>query len=438
MSDANKYIANQIFSPNVMKGIHDVIQPLYPDQTRLQEAFFPEESYTSDEMINYFRHNFHGMTPPTSLGADPMRVGIPGGFYRGYDFGYWGEFSRFESKDLLQVKDPTAPYKADGVTPNLWGEEMMTQAMAHQKHRFQTFKEAIIGGLLSAGTFHVFGDNIDYHFPGPAAANLILDPHYRLSCVAAGVVSYGAWTSGGTWATAANAKPVHDLNMMLLYLSRDLGLQVTEIWLSRQAAQYLIDANETAAWVEQNPELSKSMLTVESGLTALNKVVGDKITFKVEDRTYPERMVIMSNTVASTSTTVNIDNDAPFRGASSGKVMFHKKTGEERLVSVTVSSNTLTFTAADLDISMDVGDFIIYNRRFVDADKIIFKTTRTDKMRFASLPCQTSPEDSLSPGVHTYSDAIIKKPNWFIVGGTYFHGGPVVLGSGGWATLEVY
>lgn len=432
------YIANQIFDPNVMQGIFDVIQPMYPDQTRLQEAFFPDENYTSDEMITYFQHNFFGMTPPTSLGADPMPVGIPGGFYRGYEAGYWGEYTPLANKDLLLVKNPTQPYKADGVTPNLWGEEMMTQAMNQQKHRFLTFKEAFIGSLLTTGNFHVFGDGVDYYYPGPSSTDYILDPHYRLDCTSAGTVSYGGWTTGGTWATAASATPIYDLNQMILYMAQKLGLQVTEIWMSRTAAQYLIDADETAAWVEQNPELSKAMLTVESGLTALNKVVGDKITFKIEDRTYPERMILRSNSVASSSTSVEVDNDAPFRGASSGTVMFHKADGRERLVDVTVSSNTLTFTASDLDLSMEVGDFCILNRRYAEANYVVFKTARTDRMRFASLPCQTSPDDEYSPGVHTYSDLYVKKPNWHIVAGTFFRGGPIVFGSGGWATLKAY
>lgn len=439
MSNAGSlYIANQIFSPNVMQGIYDVIQPLYPNQTRLQEAFFPDENFTSDEMIKLFMHNFFGMTPPTSLGADPMPVGIPGGFYRGYEAGYWGEYSRFENKDLVQIKNPEQPYKADGVTPNLWGEGMMTQAMAHQKHRFLTFKEAFCGALLTTGNFHIFGDGIDYYYPGPGASNYILDPHYRLTVVGVSTVAYGGWTTGGTWATAATATPIRDLNQMILYMAQKLGLQVTEIWMSRQAAQYLIDADETAAWVEQNPELSRAMLTVESGLTALNKVVGGMIKFQIDDRTYPERMQIVSNTVASTSTTCIIDNDAPLRGETSVTVMFHKADGRERLVAVTNSSNTLTFTASDLDLSMEVGDFVIFNRRYAAADKIIFKTERTDRMRFASLPCQTSPDDSLTPGVHTYNDLFVRKPNWHIVAGTFFRGGPMVFGSGGWATLDVY
>lgn len=439
---ASLYFANQIFSPNVMMGIYDVIEPEYPDKLRLQEAFFPREDYQSDEMVAYFNHNFHGMTPPTALGADPMQIGIPGGFYRGYEFGYWGEYSRFENKDLVQVKNPEQPYKADGVTPNLWGEQMMTQAMAHQKHRFQTFMEAFCGSLLTTGNFHVFGDGIDYYFPGPASTNYILPAHYRLDCTSSGTVSYGGWTTGGTWATAATATPVHDLNQMLLYLSQILGLQVTEIWMSRTAAQYLIDADATAAWVEQVPDLSRAMLTVESGLTALNKIVGDQISFRIEDRTYPERMLITDITRASTDTTCTIDNDAPFRGATSATIMFHKahgtNAGEERLVDVTISSNTLTFTASDLDISMERGDFIIHNKRFAEPEYVIFKTTRSDRMRFGSVPCTPDPEAPLAPGIHTYSQPFVVKPNWYIVGGTYFRGGPIVFGQGGWATLKVY
>ena len=439
---ASLYFANQIFSPNVMKGIYDVIEPEYPDKMRLQENFFPREDYSSDEMIAYFNHNFHGMTHPTSLGADPMQVGIPGGFYRGYEFGYWGEFSRFENKDLLQVKNPTQPYKADGVTPNLWGDLMMAQAMNHQKHRFQTFMEAFCGSLLTTGNFHIFGDGIDHYYPGPSSTDYILDAHYRLDCTSAGTVSKGGWTTGGTWATAATALPVHDLNQMLLYMSQSLGLQVTEIWMSRQAAQYLIDADATAAWIEQVPDLSRAMLTVESGLTALNKVVGSNISFNIEDRTYPERMLITGSTVASSSTTCTIDNDAPFRGAASAKVMFHKAhgdiAGKERLVDVTIASNTLTFSASDLDISMERGDFVIYNKRFVDPKYIIFKTTRSDRMRFGSVPCSPESTREPAPGVHTYSQLFEVKPNWWIVGGTYFRGGPVIFGSGGWATLKVY
>ncbi len=439
MSNAGSmYIANQIFSPNVMQGIFDVIQPLYPDQTRLQEAFFPDTNFESDELIKLFQHNFFGMTPPTSLGADPMPVGIPGGFYRGYEAGYWGEYSKFENKDLLQVKDPTQPYKADGFTPNLWGEGMMTKAMAMQKHRFLTFKEAFCGSLLTTGNFHIFGDGIDHYYPGPSSSEVILDPHYTLSVVSSGTVSYGGWTTGGTWATAASATPIKDINQMILYMTQKLGLTVKEIWMSRTAAQYLIDADETAAWVEQNPELSRAMLTVESGLTALNKVVGDKITFKIDDRTYPERMQIVTNSEASSSTTIDVDNDAPLRGATTATVMFHKADGRERLVDVSISSNTLTFTASDLDLSMEVGDFVILNRRYAEAKYVMFKTERTDRQVFASLPCQTSPDDTLSPGIHTYNDLFVKKPNWHIVAGTFFRGGPMVFGSGGWTTMQVW
>jgi len=433
------YFANEIFNPSVIQGIYDVIAPMSADDLKIQESFFPEVNFTTDEAINYFQHNFWGKTPATALGAEPMHVGIPGGFYRKYDFGYWGEYSRFDSKDLLQVKNPVKPYKADGVTPNLWGEEMLVNAMAHQKYRFNTLKEVFCGALLGAGVFNYYADGINNYFPGPSSTSYILDAHYRLSVVSSGTVSYGGWTTGGTWATAASATPVRDLNQMILYMAQKLGLQVSEIWMSRKAAQYLIDSDETASWVEKNPELSRSMLTVESGLTALNKIVGGMIKFVVDDRTYPERMIITTPTVASTSTTVTVDNDAPLAGLTTETVIFKKADGRERLITLSnAASNTLTFSASDLDISMDVGDFVIYNKRYINDDKVIFKTTRTERQAWAYLPCQTSPEDTLSPGVHVYTQEVVKKPNWYIVAGTFTRSGPLISSNGGWANLEVF
>ena len=435
------YIANEIFNPSVMKGIYDVIAPLYPDSLKIQESFFPMEEYSTDEAIAYFRHNYWGKTPPTEIGVDPSTIGIPSGFYKQYEFGYWGEQSVFANKDLLKVKNPEKPYQADGITPNLWGMAMMTQAIMHQKYRFNTLKEAFCSALLSKGCFHFYGDGIDAYYPGPSSTSYILNPHYRLSAVAAGTVDYGGWTTGGTWATKATATPIHDLNQMILYLATKLGLQVTEIWLSRKNAQYIIDADETAAWIERSPKLAEAMLTVESGLSALNKVVGggEGLKWVIEDRTFPDRMIIKSTTVASTSTTVVVDNDACLDSVTTPTLMFHKADGKERLLTATnVSSNTITFTAADLDISMEPGDFIIYNKRYTDEDKIVFKTTRVDLQKFGSLPVQTSPEDTLSPGVHLYAQEIIKKPNWTVTQGTFFQGGPVVFQNGGWATLETF
>ena len=442
MEGAINYLANEIFSPNVMKGMFDVIAPQYPDSLKMQESFFPYEEYMTDEAINYFQHNYWGMTPATALGADPMPVGIPSGFYRGYEFGYWGEQSTFTNKDLLQVKNPTRPYKADGITPNLWGEEMVALAIRHQKHRFDTLKEAFCGALIGDGVFHYYADGIDAYYPGPGATNYILNPHYRLSAVTAGTVTYGGWTTGGTWATKASATPVHDLNQMILYMAQKLGLQVTEIWLSRKNAQYLIDADETAAWVERSPKLAEAMLTVEGGLAALNKVVGggDGLKWVIEDRTYPERMIVTKPTIASTDTTVTVDNDAPLGSDTTATLMFHKADGRERLITLaSFTGNVLTWTTAgDLDIGMDRGDFIIYNKRFMAEDKIVFKTTRIDRQKFGSLPCQTSPDDPLTPGVHMYSQEITRKPNWSIYAGLYFRGGPVVFGNGGWCTLDVH
>lgn len=431
------YIAKDIFEPNVMQGIFDVIEPQNPNALKMQEAFMPMKDFTTDEFIDIFEQNFYGMTPGTSLGADPMQVSIPGFFYRKYSFGYWGEYSQFNSKDLLQVKNPQQPYKADGVTPNLWGEAMMTKALAHQKHRFQTFQEAFVGALIGAGTFYYVADGIDNYFPGPTSSELILDPHYRLT-VNAGTVTHGGWTSGGTWATKSLATPVHDINQMLLYMSGTLGLEVTEIWMSRQSAQQLIDADATAQWIESVPDLSKAMLTVESGLTALNKVIGNSLKFVIEDRTYPERMIITTPTQAGSSTSVIVDNDAVLRGDTTPKLMFHTQAGKEVLLTATnATGNTISFTASDLDISMVPGDFITHNRRFMAEDKLIFKTTRTDRQNFASLPVQTSPDDDLSPGVHTYSQETVKMPNWFVTAGTLFRGGCLVHGNGGWTTLDV-
>jgi len=441
MEGAIHYLANDIFKPNVMKGIFDVIAPQYPDALKIQEGFFPYEEYSTDEAIAYFMQNYWGMTPPTALGVDPMSIGIPSGFYRGYEFGYWGEQSVFSNKDLLQVKNPVKPYQADGMTPNLWGQEMITQAIMHQKYRFNVLKEAFCGALIGDGVFHFYGDGVDAYYPGPGSTNYILNPHYRLDVSSAGTVTHGGWTTGGSWATAASATPIYDLNQMILYMAQKLGLQVAEIWLSRTAAQYIIDADETAAWVERSPKLAEAMLTVESGLSALNKVVGagEGIRWIIEDRTYPERMIIKTPTVASSSTTVVVDNDAPLGSVTTPTLMFHKADGSERLLTATnVSSNTITFTAAHLDISMDRGDFIIYNKRFMAEDKIVFKTTRSDRQRFGSLPVQTSPEDDFSPGIHPYAQEIIKKPNWSVVQGIFFRGGPVVFGNGGWCTMDVY
>ena len=441
MEGAIHYLANDIFKPNVMKGIFDVIAPQYPNSLLIQEGFFPYEEYTTDEAIAYFMHNYWGMTPPTALGVDPMSIGIPSGFYRQYEFGYWGEASVFTSKDLLQVKNPVQPYKADGITPNLWGEEMVTQAIMHQKYRFNTLKEAFCGALIGDGVFHFYGDGVDAYYPGPGSTNYILNPHYRLSCATAGSVTYGGWTTGGSWAVPASATPIYDLNQMILYMAQKLGLQVTEIWLSRKNAQYIIDADETAQWVERSPKLAEAMLTVESGLSALNKVVGggEGLRWVIEDRTYPERMIIKSTTVASTSTSVTVDNDACLGALTTPTLMFHKADGRERLVTATnVASNAISFTAAHLDLSMEPGDFIIYNKRFMAEDKVIFKTTRTDMQKFGSLPVSTSPDDALSPGVHLYAQDIVKKPNWSIVQGTFFRGGPVVFNNGGWCTLTTY
>ena len=60
---SSHYIQNQIFSPNVIKGIYDVIAPKYPDSLKIQQAFFPDENYTTDEAIAYFRHNFSSRWP---------------------------------------------------------------------------------------------------------------------------------------------------------------------------------------------------------------------------------------------------------------------------------------------------------------------------------------------------------------------------------------
>lgn len=436
---ASHYLANDIFKPNVMRGVYDVIAPQYPDSLKIQESFFPYEEYSTDEAIDFFQHNYWGMTPATSLGADPMNIGIPSGFYKGYEFGYWGEQSQFTNKDLLQVKNPLKPYQNDGTTPNLWGQDMITRAIQHQKYRFNVLKEAFCAALIGAGTFHYYADGVDAYYPGPSSTSYILNPHYRLA-VTSGTVTYGGWTSGGTWATAASATPINDLNQMILYMSQTLGLEVSEIWLSRANAQYLLDADETAAWVEKSPKLAESMLTVESGLSALNKVVGasEGIKWVIEDRTYPERMIITTPSVASSSTTVVVDNDAPLGGLTTETVMFHKADGRERLVTLTnAASNTLTFTASDLDMSMDRGDFVIYNKRFMDTQKIVFKTTRTDRQRFGSLPVQTSPDDDYSPGTHLYAQEVTRMPNWHINQGTFFRGGPVVFGNGGWCTLDV-
>ena len=439
---ATHYLANDIFNPSVMRGIYDVIAPQYPDALKIQESFFPYEEYSTDEAVDFFQHNYWGMTPATSLGADPMNIGIPSGFYKGYEFGYWGEQSVFSNKDLLQVKNPVQPYQADGSTPNLWGQGMVTQDIQHQKYRFNVLKEAFCAALIGAGTFHFYADGVDAYYPGPGSTNYVLNPHYRLSVVSSGTVSHGGWTTGGTWATASTATPVKDLNQMLLYMSQTLGLQVTEIWLSRANAQYLIDADETAAWIEKSPKMAEAMLTVESGLAALNKVVGanDGIRWIIEDRTYPERMLITAPTVASTSTSVVVDNDACLGSLTTPTVMFHKADGRERLVTLSgVSSNTLSWTtASDVDISMDRGDFIIYNKRFMDEDKIVFKTTRNDLQRFGSLPVSTSPDDPFTPGTHLYAQQITVKPNWHVAQGLMFKGGPVVFSNGGWCTLETY
>lgn len=435
------YIANEIFNPNVMKGIYDVIAPLYPNSLKIQEAFFPYEEYSTDEAIAFFMHNYWGKTPPTALGADPMTIGIPTGFYKQYEFGYWGEQSVFANPDLLKVKNPVQPYKADGITPNLWGEGMMTQAIMHQKYRFNTLKEAFCAALISDGTFNFYGDGINVHYPGPSSSELILNPHYRLTVVSVSTVKYGKWATGATWATKATATPIHDINQMILYMAQKLGLQVTEIWLSRLQAQYIIDADETAQWVQQSPKLAEAMLTVESGLSALNKVVGggEGLKWVIEDRTYPDRMIITSTSVGEGSSSVTVDSDACLGGLTTETVMFHKKDGREELVTLTsASSDTLGFTAAHLTLSMEPGDFVIYNKRYMAENKLVFKTTRLDLQKFGSLPVQTSPEDSFTPGVHLYAQEIVKKPNWSVVQGTFFQGGPVVFQNGGWCTLTTH
>lgn len=429
------YLQNRIFSPNVIQNIFDSLQPINPDALKIQQAFFPWTAYTSDKALSYFRNNYWGMTPATSLGADPMQIGIPGGYYKGFSAGRWGEQSIFTNKDLEEIQDPEQPFERDGVTPRLWGEDMVRSALAHQKYRMNTLLEAFSAALVSKGTFHYFADGVDKYWPGPTSTDLILPQHYRLD-----VESSPPWDTGKKWDDDANAKPIFDLNQMILYLATKLGVQVTEIYMSSLAAHYLLEADETTGWIDKNPELSREMLKVQSVATSMSRIVGSKnVAFTIDDRTYPEQMILTSPTVASTSTTVTVDNDAVFEGVTTPDVIFKRADGKERLVKLSnVSNNTLTFTAADLDIAMNKGDIVIYNKRFMAENTVVFKTDKTQLQAFATLPLRVSPDDPRTPGVHTYSDEIVKKPNWYVVVGAMAHMGPIVWNPGGWATLKVF
>lgn len=439
----------KIFRPALMDAIINEFEPP-ADMFKFTEKFLPLKNVEKDEMIALVKGGTFGMTNPVNLGAEHVRVGMPSYFYKAVQPGYWRESIMFDEEVLTSLKRPDKP-------DELWGEGLVGEALNVLDMRLNVLIEHLSAVTVQRNGYSINRNNVSYTYnasiPSKYYLYLGLAAEVPVSTEANGLVSgsyqvnpfvrfdHATHAATDLWSALTTSQPLRDLRHAIHYFS-DQGFTTTQVWMSRNVAGLMEDnttSNGIRGLVEANPAAAGKMITAELIITALVGIKG--LTPVIDDRRYLEESPVMRAALATDTVIYLADVDSfavgdwvTIRNDSTG-------TEEDRQISA-VSSANRTITVGAITYSLQAGTSrVTCSKNYMMNDRVIFcgeQNERAPRGYWVSTPSLVKAQDYKNPvpGRYTWTYFNTKVP-YYIETGAGIHGGPQVLGPGGWLTMVV-
>lgn len=407
-----KFRDSQVFRPTVMDAIINEFVPAQ-DQFMLTEAFLPFKLVDKDVLMDMINHGSFGRTNPVTLGGEHKSISVPGFSYKQHTSGHWRESVKFDEEVLLRAVNPAAPLER-------WGSGLASSALNFLDLRLNNLIEYITSKMLIDHKYSEARFGVNYTYDPQIPAKFKKD-----------ITASPGWTTGGTWATAANAKPTDDI-IEAANAFRRYGYVVEEIIMSVKTLALYNNATDT-----QN-KLKASYVLVGRNSDRefiFNTLTGLKV--RVDNRLYSEEVRFTADSAVN-DTTLVVENAAEF--AASDIITLRNSLGQEEEATISsISGSTITISAGTT-YAYKTGDRVTVYKQFLPDNYFIIKGRREDR---------TSPNNWIStpslvkgsswtkplPGRYTWSYFNAKVPYWLEIGAG-LDGGPKVSQCD-WLTVKV-
>lgn len=433
----------KIFRPSVMAAIIEEFVPP-EDSFKITDAFMPMKEVNDEDLISMVKAGTFGMTNPVALGGDHKKISMPVHRYREHRAGYWRESIMFDEEVLQRVTKPEKPNQ-------LWGEELMGEALNVLDIRLNTLIEYISAQTVINNGFSVNRNGVNYSFD----AN-IPEKYYKYVGLAANKpAGYTTcpWKTGSAadlWSSLTTSKPLQDIRKLIDWWAEQ-GFSGDEIWMTRKIAGWLEDNTQGEApdglryLIANNPELAGKMITAENIVAAVSGLKG--LSVVIDNRRYLEEASILLN-VAANGTEIYVDDVSPFSPSDVVTVRGAENDTEQdvEIESVDAVNRKITLSSTELDhythSALAAGDRVTMSKLYLPEDYVTLRSKtsnrRAPKANWISTPSLVKAKSykNPKPGRYTWRDFFDHVP-YRVEVGCGINGGPVVYGAGNWVVMKV-
>lgn len=397
-----KLMESNVFRPTVMDTIINEFAPP-SDAFVLTDAFLPFKLVDKDKVMSLINHGAFGKTHPVNLGAEHKRIPIPGYEYREHTAGHWRESVEFGEDVLQKAVDPSRPTER-------WGEGLATSALNLLDIRLNNLIEYVTAKILIDGKYSEARHGVNYTYDPAIPVKYYKD-----------VTASPGWTTGGTWATAANAKPINDI-IEATRLGTRYGINVEAVYMSLKTALDFINAADT-----QNKVKSSYVMV---GRNYDTKFIFESLTglqLVIDERLYAEESRFTAASAVG-DTTLDVQDASAF--AAGDVITLRNASGQEEEATISsISGNTITISAGTT-YAYAIGDRVTAYKRYLPDNYFVLKGRTADRVapnNWISTPSLIKANNWKNPlpGKYTWQHFQSKVPYKLEIGAG-ISGGPVV------------
>jgi len=402
-----------IFKAPVMDVIINEFEP-DTDAFMLTDAFLPFKLVDKSKLFDLINNGAFGTTTPTNLDADHRRISIPGHSIKEHNVGHWREGVLFGEAVLQEAIDPANPSQR-------MGEKLVGASLNMLDIRLNNLIEKVTSKVVLLGSYTEARNGVNYTYNAKIPAK-----HYK------NVTSTPGWTTGGTWATAANATPISDV-IGAIQAMRRMGLEPETVYMNVVTLEKFYKAADTQAMVKASPVLV--------GLGADRKRIFNTLTgidCVVDSRLYAEETRLTADSAAS-DTVLDVENASEF--VAGEKITLRTYAGEEEEATIdSISGNAITLVAG-ITNAMRKGDRVTVYKNFMPDNYFVLKGATRNRVganNWVSTPSIVKSKDWLrpEPGRYTWTHFQADRPPYTLEIGAGISGGPRVSAAG-WMTVKV-
>jgi len=401
-----------IFKEPVMDVVINEFVP-DPNAFLLTDAFLPFKLVDKSKLLDLINNGAFGRTNPVSLDSNHKLISIPGNSYKEHTAGHWREAVQFGEEVLQEAVNPANPRERMGVN-------LVTSALNLLDLRLNNLIEYLTAKILINGQYSEARYGVNYTYNPNIPTKYMKD-----------VTSSPGWTTGGTWATAANATPIADMVGSMIAMRR-YGINPVKAFMSVQTMEMFYGATDTQAMVKASPQLvngSANRQAIFETLTGL--------TIEVDSRTYAEE-TRMTAASAATDTTLDVENASEF--AAGDVVTLRNSSGlEEEATIGSIAGTVITLTAGVTNAYLK-GDRVTVYKAFIPDGYVVFQGQSNDRVapnNWISTPSIVKSKDWTrpEPGRYTWNYFQGDRPPYTLEIGAGISGGPKVS-KPNWVTLK--